>query len=128
MAGFKMSVLKGLLVAVVAVSGAARPLASDGFVLHLFDNATGALCLDGTPGGYYQRPGLSESWMIELEGGGWCVNEADCLSRSKTDIGSSKSWPPTGCPGMDGGSNVSDFLRTMPAEIQGIASCILVLI
>ena len=81
------------------------PAASDGFALHLFSTDTGAVCLDGTPAGYYERPGLSDSWMIELEGGGWCISEEDCLSRSKTDIGSSSSWPPTGCPGMDGGSN-----------------------
>jgi hypothetical protein len=81
------------------------PSTDDGFILHLFDPSSKALCLDGTPGGYYQRPGNLDQWMIELEGGGWCVNEADCLSRSKTDIGSSSHWPPTGCPGMDGGSN-----------------------
>lgn len=81
--------MKHALVAstVVACAAAVRltPSASDGFVLHLFNNNTGAVCLDGTPAGYYERPGLVDSWMIELEGGGWCVNEADCLSRSKTD-------------------------------------------
>ena len=29
----------------------------------------------------------------------------DCAGRAMGAIGSSKSWPPTGCPGMDGGSN-----------------------
>ena len=51
------------------------------------------------------REGSMDTWMIELEGGGWCVSLEDCASRAKTDIGSSAKWPPTGCPGMDGGSN-----------------------
>lgn len=29
---------------------------------------------------------------IFLEGGGWCYDEQDCLSRSKTVLGSSKQW------------------------------------
>ena len=39
------------------------------------------------------------------EGGGWCYNEADCLARSKTDIGSSAHWHPAGVVPMDGGAN-----------------------
>ncbi len=40
-----------------------------------------------------------------MEGGGWCTSYSDCLGRSHSDIGSSTSWPASGCPGMDGGSN-----------------------
>ena len=29
-----------------------------------------------------------------MEGGGWCYDEQECLERSKTRFGSSKSWPP----------------------------------
>ncbi len=32
-------------------------------------------------------------WIVHLEGGGWCYNEDDCVSRSKTSLGSSKFWP-----------------------------------
>lgn len=93
------------LILCAAAATPVNSMSDDGFTLHLFDPKSGALCLDGSPGGYYSRPGDPKRWMIELEGGGWCVNEQDCLSRSKTDIGSSVSWPATGCPGMDGGSN-----------------------
>ena len=85
--------------------------ADDGFKLILFDAASPAVCIDGSPGGLYFRPGSgggafgADTWVIELEGGGWCVSLDDCANRAKTDIGSSKAWPPTGCPGMDGGSN-----------------------
>lgn len=40
---------------------------------------------------------------MHLEGGGWCIDEADCVARSKTDLGSSKAWKPIGIPPMDGG-------------------------
>jgi hypothetical protein len=33
----------------------------------------------------------------------WCINEEDCLGRSKTSLGSSSSWPQTGTDGADGG-------------------------
>ena len=79
--------------------------AGDGFVLQRFNADSEAKCLDGTPGGYYVRNGTASSWMIEMEGGGWCYTAEDCLARSKTAIGSSNTWPETGCPSMDGGSN-----------------------
>lgn len=28
-----------------------------------------------------------------MEGGGWCYDEDDCVTRSKTRLGSSKYWP-----------------------------------
>ena len=113
-------------------------LADDGFALTLLKEP-GAVCLDGSPGGFYLRPGVASSfgpafgastcvrkrlpslpyrdpslnpslqpaarWIIELEGGGWCVSLADCAARAKGDIGSSKGWPARGVPGMDGGAN-----------------------
>ena len=54
------------------------------------------MCLDGSPAGFYIREGSgsgSESWIVHLEGGGWCANETDCYDRSMTLLGSSKSWP-----------------------------------
>ena len=98
-----------LSVALAALSAAPRD-AADGFTLSLLAGQS-ALCLDGSPGGFYYRPGLGEgpygssTWIIELEGGGWCMSLSDCAGRAKTDIGSSKSWPATGVPGMDGGAN-----------------------
>ena len=38
-------------------------------------NATGARCLDGSPGAYYFQPGTGDGankWYIHHQGGGWC--------------------------------------------------------
>ena len=94
-------------VSLLALATRAAASGDDGFVLQLLADPA-ALCLDGSAGGFYFRPGqgaASSTWVIELEGGGWCTSLSDCQSRAATDIGSSKSWPATGCPGMDGGSN-----------------------
>lgn len=77
----------------------------------------GAVCLDGSPPGYLFRPGQlkalvywtvsmkpivlpcagigsgENSWIIHLEGGGWCGTLESCASRSKTRLGSSNFWP-----------------------------------
>lgn len=58
----------------------------------------GAVCLDGSAPGYYIRRGIragEDKWILHLEGGGWCGDEADCLQRSKTALGSSINWPLT---------------------------------
>eukprot|EP01012_Entosiphon_sulcatum_P006106 TRINITY_DN12849_c0_g1_i3.p1 TRINITY_DN12849_c0_g1~~TRINITY_DN12849_c0_g1_i3.p1 ORF type:complete len:500 (+),score=54.03 TRINITY_DN12849_c0_g1_i3:1395-2894(+) len=44
----------------------------------------GAVCLDGTPGGFYYRQGSPKNaskWVIWLEGGGWCYNNVSCEER-----------------------------------------------
>mmetsp|Transcript_21927 Transcript_21927/g.39421 ORF Transcript_21927/g.39421 Transcript_21927/m.39421 type:complete len:388 (-) Transcript_21927:21-1184(-) len=41
----------------------------------------GALCLDGSPAGYYLRPGHPHKWVILFEGGGWCYNNKTCEER-----------------------------------------------
>ncbi len=64
-----------------------------------------AVCLDGSRGGFYYRAGSPDVWILEMEGGGWCTSLGNCAARAGTDIGTSKHWPPAGCPGMDGGSN-----------------------
>uniref|UniRef100_A0A6B2L7E7 Pectin acetylesterase n=1 Tax=Arcella intermedia TaxID=1963864 RepID=A0A6B2L7E7_9EUKA len=56
-------------------------------------SSLGALCLDGSPYGVYVSKGLADKWVIHIQGGGWCYDEADCLGRSKTILGSSKTWP-----------------------------------
>ncbi|XP_078571468.1 uncharacterized protein LOC144859073 [Branchiostoma floridae x Branchiostoma japonicum] len=53
----------------------------------------GAVCLDGSPPGYYLRRGTgkgAKNWIIYLEGGGWCWDVPDCYKRSLTNWGSSK--------------------------------------
>ncbi|KAK0590905.1 hypothetical protein LWI29_033028 [Acer saccharum] len=55
--------------------------------------AKGAVCLDGSPPAYHLDKGFGagiNSWLVHIEGGGWCNNVADCLTRSNTRLGSSK--------------------------------------
>eukprot|EP00946_MAST-07B_sp_MAST-7B-sp1_P000728 g728.t1 len=64
---------------------------------------TKAVCLDGTPAGFYFSPATSEEakddWQIYFQGGGWCYNEVDCWGRSNTNLGSSTNWAKTGSLG-----------------------------
>ena len=55
----------------------------------------GAVCLDGSPGGFYLRksPSGSRSWAINFEGGIQCYRDIDCAARTKENIGSSRNWP-----------------------------------
>ncbi|XP_002280865.3 pectin acetylesterase 3 [Vitis vinifera] len=55
--------------------------------------AKGAVCLDGTLPGYHFHPGFgsgANSWLIQLEGGGWCNDIKSCVFRKATRRGSSK--------------------------------------
>lgn len=54
--------------------------------------AKGAVCLDGSPPAYHLDRGFGEginSWLIQLEGGGWCNNATTCLARKSNRLGSS---------------------------------------
>lgn len=59
----------------------------------------GAVCLDGSPAAYYIRAPMNksasdvDSWVVFMEGGGWCGSDANCLSRAKTPLGSSTTYP-----------------------------------
>jgi hypothetical protein len=57
----------------------------------------GAVCLDGSPGGYYYRPALDaehqNDWVLHFKGAGWCYDKQDCLARSEMQFGSSTFWP-----------------------------------
>ncbi|CAD6235538.1 unnamed protein product [Miscanthus lutarioriparius] len=53
----------------------------------------GAVCLDGSPPGYHLRRGFgsgAHSWLVFLEGGGWCNTTQSCSERKMTSFGSSK--------------------------------------
>ncbi|KAH0648361.1 hypothetical protein KY285_033609 [Solanum tuberosum] len=53
--------------------------------------AQGAVCLDGSPPAYHVDRGHGtglRSWIIYLDGGGWCNNISDCLNRSTKFLGS----------------------------------------
>jgi len=73
--------------------------------LHLLNETTtsGAVCLDGTPGGFYfsaaTDPKNRNDWQIYFQGGGWCYDEEDCWGRSNGNLGSSTGWKPTGTLG-----------------------------
>ena len=105
----------GLIVFMVSSSTTATATASN---LVFLPASTGALCLDGSPYGYYlslaspSDPGR-DKWVISIQGGGWCGDEGDCLGRSKGALGSSTGWSPNGgCypgggwdPGLVAGGN-----------------------
>lgn len=58
--------------------------------------STSAVCLDGSPGGFYHLPGTGDGahkWFIFHQGGGWCQDLNHCLDRSRTVLGSSLHWP-----------------------------------
>ncbi|KAJ3669322.1 hypothetical protein LUZ60_011272 [Juncus effusus] len=55
--------------------------------------ARGAVCLDGSPPGYHLQRGHgqgAENWLVDLQGGAWCQNTTECVSRSTLALGSSK--------------------------------------
>ncbi|CAJ1326796.1 unnamed protein product [Effrenium voratum] len=55
----------------------------------------GAVCLDGSPAGYFFEPGWgsgADEWIIHFQGGGWCISLEDCLTRSNSSLGSSSFW------------------------------------
>uniref|UniRef100_A0A0D9V098 Pectin acetylesterase n=1 Tax=Leersia perrieri TaxID=77586 RepID=A0A0D9V098_9ORYZ len=63
----------------------------------------GAVCMDGTPPAYHLDPGSgggNRSWIVNLEGGGWCNNARTCRFRAGSRHGSSdhmeRSIPFTG--------------------------------
>ncbi|XP_006645824.2 pectin acetylesterase 3 [Oryza brachyantha] len=52
----------------------------------------GAVCMDGTPPAYHLDPGSgagNRSWVVNLEGGGWCNNARTCRFRTGSRHGSS---------------------------------------
>ena len=69
--------------------------------LHLLNNTatSGAVCLDGTPSGFYYSPATNPtaatSWQLYFQGGGWCYDKMDCYGRSFTNLGSSTKWAPS---------------------------------
>ncbi|KAI5083357.1 hypothetical protein GOP47_0003100 [Adiantum capillus-veneris] len=57
----------------------------------------GAVCLDGSLPGYHLEKGHGtgkHSWLVHLEGGGWCSTVKECMSRAKTARGSSSFMGP----------------------------------
>lgn len=89
----------------LALLGTAWAQSDSGFELVVLDaavaNATGALCLSGSPPGYYFRPGQGADSLkikIHFRGGGWCFDEPSCLARANSSLGNSSWWPATPAP------------------------------
>jgi len=70
----------------------------------LLNNASkrGAVCLDGSPGGYYIRTHSAQGvkadpkrWVVFHQGGGWCGSDVNCAARANMRLGSSNTWPAT---------------------------------
>ncbi|XP_058099202.1 pectin acetylesterase 5-like [Magnolia sinica] len=77
-------------------SGSTRPMGSDSDLVELTlvrnAKARGAVCLDGSSPAYHLRKGFgsgSDSWLVHIEGGGWCNTVASCAWRKMTPLGSS---------------------------------------
>ncbi|MFX6536469.1 pectin acetylesterase-family hydrolase, partial [Acinetobacter baumannii] len=85
---------KSHLESVYGVSAAAVPpnALMVGLTLIQGADAKGAVCLDGTLPGYHLHRGFgsgANSWLIQLEGGGWCNTIRSCVYRKTTRRGSS---------------------------------------
>jgi hypothetical protein len=54
-----------------------------------------ALCLDGSQYGFAFCPASQPDapWNVTMQGGGWCYNEAECLQRAGTNLGSNATLP-----------------------------------
>ena len=68
----------------------AKELASRGHKVTLLQDAAaaGAVCLDGSPAGYYWRQGADPSkFLIVINGGGWCYGATETASHSRRRSG-----------------------------------------
>jgi len=100
---------RNLIVLTALVSALLESVLGGTATLTLFSSSEvsqyGARCLDGSPSGYYlyktSNSQYTNSWIIWLEGGGWCFphstypNVEDCFSRLTNSLGSSNYWGTT---------------------------------
>ncbi len=95
----QMKVAAVLLLALVASSSVGVVRGQNAIMQKvLFDPASGALCNDGTPGGFYiEQNTSSNDWVIHLQGGYWCYDHASCLARQSSSpaMTGSGTWSPT---------------------------------
>ncbi|OIT22040.1 pectin acetylesterase 8 [Nicotiana attenuata] len=85
-----------LLLAMLTTIIAQKELIVNITILHSA-TAEGAVCLDGSPPAYHLDRGYGtglRSWIIAIDGGGWCQSIPDCRSRSTSDLGSSMKMQP----------------------------------
>lgn len=83
--------------------------------LHMLDiqKFPRAICNDGSPSGFYYQAATTNTnrWILHLEGGWWCWDDATCMGRAASSPGmvSSKTWPATRSPGGIFNVNANDF-------------------
>ena len=81
-----------MLAAHVVLNLAASPLTLLNTSIHPL-----ARCLDSSPGAFYFSAASAKAnaskWVINLEGGGECVDKASCQQRAGTALGSSAHMP-----------------------------------
>ncbi|KAL3031043.1 hypothetical protein AAZX31_02G006500 [Glycine max] len=88
----ELSFLENDVVSTARPSSSSQPLMVDLTLIQAADSK-GAVCLDGTVPGYHLDRGFgsgADSWLIHLEGGGWCNTIRNCVYRKNTRRGSSK--------------------------------------
>ena len=96
--------MKAAASASAAAWGAASPREWRRYLL----DTPSARCLDGSPGAYYLLPGEGPgkaTFVVHLQGGGWCVGLEDCARRAfdgpvyahEPSLGSSRAWGPGPC-------------------------------
>ena len=135
--------LTGTAEAVLAASSWDRVMLTDAAAKQ------GAVCLDGSPGGYFIQRGDPKRWILFMQGGGWCSSADDCAARAfgapgkpgHPWLGGSRAWPRTyvdlyegsqlfAAPGFrnftivfapycDGGSWSGDAAAPVPTAVNG---------
>jgi hypothetical protein len=93
------------------------------------EEATYPAALDGSPFGFYfSGSNASTKWTINIQGGGWCYDEKDCLCRAKGSLGTSNVATPSkrlGCSNplpdgsVDRDCNSVDLLYLDGASFSG---------
>lgn len=71
------------------------PCHGDSMKLILLKDNDEAICCDGSPAGYWFREGISlDSWVIFLQGGGYCFDQYSCQQRwiDTPELMSSMNW------------------------------------
>ena len=82
-----------------------------------------AVCLDGSPAGYYVGPAAAQPdrFIIHLQGGGWCTSFDDCAARAGTHYGSSAGWTRSGaCPDSSNPACWGDSPSGSPDGLQSL--------
>lgn len=89
-----------LCLALVSSVAWAQSLPSTTMTKVLLSSYANAVCNDGSPAAFYWRPGFGNgntSYVVHLQGGAWCTDQASCLDRatSSPDLVSSNGYPAT---------------------------------